>query len=191
MHATATIAANSVETANPSREMPDIAVPVWFWHYGTYGGVTGEYGHVVIWVPGRGFLSSPVSGFGQLWLSSIEAVERTFNAKYRFWSRDINTLYVANYAPEPKPLPTQRKGQSDMFLCKYAHAAGEGQLRYAFFGPKFWLELKTAKAVETFKAQLGISKDNVAAYAFDCESEANWIRFQKVTGLSDDEIVHI
>lgn len=107
MHATATIAANATRYRNTSRVMPNVAVPVWFWHYGTYGGVSGEYGHVVIWVPGRGFLSSPVSGFGSLWLSSIEAVERTFLAKYRFWSQDVNTLRIAEPEPvkELDPMP--------------------------------------------------------------------------------------
>lgn len=106
MHETATIAANATRLRSTSRTMPNVAVPVWFWHYGTYGGVSGEYGHVVIWVPGRGFLSSPVSGFGSLWLSSIEDVERTFLAKYRFWTRDINTLLVAEESPKN---PLERK----------------------------------------------------------------------------------
>lgn len=109
MHATATIAADATQFRNTSRTMPDVAVPVWFWHYGIYNDVPGEYGHVVIWVPGRGFLSSPVTGFGSLWLSSIEDVERTFYAKYRFWTQDINTLRVVEPTPvkEKDPMPIQ------------------------------------------------------------------------------------
>lgn len=100
MYASATDAANATKLRNSSRSMPNVAVPVWFDHWGTYQGRYANWGHVVDWVPGRGFLSSPASGFGQLWLSSIEAVERTFNAKYRFWSLDINTLQVAKEAPD-------------------------------------------------------------------------------------------
>lgn len=107
MHATATIAADATKLRIASRTMPNVAVPVWFWHYGTYGGVSGEYGHVVLWVPGRGFLSSPSYSkwsngrevpWSQ-WFSSIEEIERTFLAKFRFWSLDINTLQVARETP--------------------------------------------------------------------------------------------
>lgn len=109
MYPSATVAANATKLRNSSRTMPNVAVPVWFDHWGTYGDYGGTYanwGHVVVWVPGRGFLSSPVTGFGSLWLSSIEAVERTFQAKYRFWTLDINTLQVAK---ELQPDPTGRK----------------------------------------------------------------------------------
>lgn len=103
MYASATDAANATKLRITSRSMPNVAVPVWFDHWGTYQGRYANWGHVVVWIPGRGFLSSPVTGFGQLWLSSLEAVERTFNAKYRFWSLDINTLTVAEKVPDPTP----------------------------------------------------------------------------------------
>lgn len=105
----ATKAANATEYRHHTRAMPDVAVPLWFDHDGDYDG-TGvkNWGHVVVYVPGAGFLSSPgyakfdASGReipSQEWFASIEAVERTFNARFRFWSEDINGLRVAQAAP--------------------------------------------------------------------------------------------
>lgn len=85
--------------------LPNASVPVWFSHYGTYGDppTYGNWGHVVAYVPGKGFLSSPAwlrpgQTRGQLWLSSIEEVERTFNAKYVGWSEDLNGTRIINAA---------------------------------------------------------------------------------------------
>lgn len=114
MYSSATEAANATNLRYYSRTMPSVSVPVWFDHWGTYQGKYANWGHVVVWVPGRGFLSSPGVGFGQLWLSSLEEVEKTFNAKYRFWSLDINTLQVAKAPPikEEDPMPLQTSTHS-------------------------------------------------------------------------------
>lgn len=150
MHATATIAANATKHRNYSRDMPNVAVPVWFWHYGTYNGVSGEYGHVVDWVPGRGFLSSPVSGFGQLWLSSIEEVEKTFNAKYRFWSLDINTLLVAEPVKEPTPESGQEEDEDDMWKpTVHLRVTGTGKFMEGTLAhPQIGLDLKPGEMRE-------------------------------------------
>ncbi|MGO3147075.1 MAG: hypothetical protein ACTIJ6_05280 [Leucobacter sp.] len=111
----ATKAANATKYRHTTRKMPNVAVPVWFWHYGTYGGVTGEFGHVVVWVPGRGFLTSPwYLAHGQEWYSTLEEIERRFNAKYRFWSEDINGLRVA----EPKSIPVDEPEEEDEDMWK-------------------------------------------------------------------------
>lgn len=94
-HRSATDAANATKFRHHTFEMPDVSVPVWFDHYGTYQGEYANWGHVVAWVPGNGFLSSPVREYGQQWFPSINAVERTFRASFRFWSEDINGLRVA------------------------------------------------------------------------------------------------
>lgn len=102
-------AAEQTKKRHYGRQMPNVIVPVWFWHWGTYGGVTGEFGHVLLWVPGRGFLSSPahskwVNGVEvpwAQWFSSIDAVERAFNAKYRFWSEDIGGVNVVTKTTQP------------------------------------------------------------------------------------------
>lgn len=97
MHESATIAANHTKFRHHTREMPNVAVPVWFDHWGTYGDPAryDNWGHVVAWVPGNGFLSSPAGGYGQQWFPSVDAVERAFGARFRFWSEDINGLRVA------------------------------------------------------------------------------------------------
>lgn len=81
---------------------PEVAVPVWFEHWGDYDGSGQQknWGHVVTRIPSRGYLSSPGSGYGQLWLDSLGAVERYFNCKYVGWSEDINGLRVAEVGDE-------------------------------------------------------------------------------------------
>lgn len=105
----ATAAWNKAVYKNTSREMPNVAVPVFFkWinpiktdsNYGV------DQGHVVVWVPGRGFLSSPGSGFGQKWFGSIVEIEKFFGCTYRGWAQDINGKRVAEPAPQVTPVPT-------------------------------------------------------------------------------------
>lgn len=106
----ATKAANATRYRHYAREMPDASALLWFDHWGDYDG-TGvkNWGHVVVWVPGRGFLSSPAYPRrdasdrevpSQDWFSSIAAVERTFAAPYRFWTEDINGLRVVEPVSE-------------------------------------------------------------------------------------------
>lgn len=108
------------------RNFPDdVAVPVFFSHWGTYDDGRGQYGpdparpywgnwgHVVSRVPGKGYLSSPTYGEGSQWFPSIEAVERAFNAEFAGWALDVGGLNVAWPAtppatttePEPEPEP--------------------------------------------------------------------------------------
>ena len=119
-HRSATDAANATKFRHHTREMPDVAALVWFDHYGTYQNEFSNWGHVVAWVPGGGFLSSPGTGYGQQWFPSIDAVERTFNAKFRFWSEDINTLRVAEPAtPAPVIVP-----EEEDIMAIYLEATG-------------------------------------------------------------------
>ena len=92
----------------------DVGVLVWFEHWGTYG-YYANWGHVVSWIPGRGYLSSPTNGVGQRWCSSIQEVERLFNSKYVGWSEDINGLRVAEIN---KPKPVEIIGETEMTLIK-------------------------------------------------------------------------
>lgn len=105
-----------------TRDLPDVSVPCWFEHWGTYGEppTYANWGHVVQYVPGRGFLSSPVGRlgtYGQSWFGTLEEVERTFNAKFVGWSEDINGLQVAQntYTPDVQP------GEENMYaVASYA-----------------------------------------------------------------------
>lgn len=106
----------NAEQKSYERNLPsDAAVPVYFSHYGTYGDPPryGNWGHVVAWIPGRGYLSSPAGGYGQQWFSTIEEIERTFNARFVGWALDVGGLYVAwprgvpypGVTPVPAPIP--------------------------------------------------------------------------------------
>lgn len=143
MYNSATQAANSTKSRNSSRYMPSVAVPVWFDHWGTYQGVYDNWGHVVVWVPGRGFLSSPGIGYGQLWLGSIGAVEKTFNAKYRFWSLDINTLTVAEPVNVPTPDTGQEEDEEDMNVGMYRKDGATYHVVIGNYSSGFKLEYQT------------------------------------------------
>ena len=97
-YASATDAANATKMRYDTQQMPNVSVPVWFDHWGTYGSPAryANWGHVVAWIPNKGFLSSPGSGYGQQWFGSIRDVELYFKAAFRFWSLDINGLQVAS-----------------------------------------------------------------------------------------------
>lgn len=97
----------------------NVGVPVWFSHFGDYDNdhTTENWGHVVSWIPGRGYLSSPQTGVGQTWCTSIAEVERLFNSSYVGWSEDINGLRVAEITQPTPPTPTPTKGlETDMII---------------------------------------------------------------------------
>lgn len=147
--ARATQAANKTKFRHATRTMPDAAVPVWFWHQGTYGEGYGEYGHVVIWVPGRGFLSSPGYGYGQEWLSSLSAVEARFNCRFRFWSEDMAGIRLVQ--PTNKPSPTQPTPntptqEDDDELKPTVHFRTEGSPEWTRAHPDIGKDLKPGKS---------------------------------------------
>lgn len=97
----------------PSEKLPNVPVLLWFSHYGTYGTPAryGNWGHVAVWIPGRGILSSPVTngwdGRGnpirtQQWFPDIPSLERAMPCTYAGWTEDINDLRVARNEPDPK-----------------------------------------------------------------------------------------
>ena len=141
----------------------DVGVLVWLDHYGTYGGVTGQYGHVVSWIPGKGYLSSPTNGYGQKWLGSIEEVERAYNAVYVGWSEDINGLQVATINQKPKP--KTRKEEPKMMLCHKPQP--DGSLMFLLFGDNFYLEFTGQDAANAFAGQIGSSSAPVSQSFFD------------------------
>lgn len=87
----------------PTTGLPNVPVILWFSHWNTYNGVYQNWGHVVYYIPGRGFLSSPGSGYGQEWLSSVAAVVARFGGAYVGWSEDISTQRVAQLITDAPP----------------------------------------------------------------------------------------
>lgn len=97
----------------------DVAVPVYFEHWGTYGSPPqyANWGHIAVRFPGGGVLSSPAYGYGQQWFPSIAAVEQAFNARYVGWAYDVGGLMVADVAPgkpnTPPKTPTTKPNWED------------------------------------------------------------------------------
>jgi len=111
-------------TQKHADQLPTVSVPVWFSHYGTYGQPPSyeNWGHVVAYIPGSGFLSSPGEGYGSEMLATIEQVEQRFNSKYVGWSTDINGLQVAtgsNDIPDGDEMPN-----SQYFIASSNNASG-------------------------------------------------------------------
>lgn len=109
-HPSAKAASEATKYRHATRTLPNASVLLWFDHWGTYGGVYANFGHVAVWVPGKGILTSPYyKAHGQEWYGSIADIERIFKAKFLFWSEDINGLRVV----KPAALePTQRQAHS-------------------------------------------------------------------------------
>jgi hypothetical protein len=86
------------------KDLPPVSVPVWFDHWGTYGGVYGRFGHVAAWVPGRGFVESGTrqGGEGQQWHKTIREIERYNNCTFVGWSEDMPDNIIVTYTPEEK-----------------------------------------------------------------------------------------
>lgn len=87
------------------QSFPGVAVPVWF----SYMVNELDEGHVVIWVPGQGFYSSPYTtrsgaqyqvGTGHAVLTSISEIERIYGVSFVGWSEDINGVQVAESEPD-------------------------------------------------------------------------------------------
>jgi len=93
----------AVPDKHENRDIPqNVSVPIWFDHWGTYGNVYGQYGHVCAWIPGVGFLNSPPSGYGSKVLQTIEEVENFYNSKFVGWSESINGLQIVKYDSNPE-----------------------------------------------------------------------------------------
>lgn len=166
-HATAWDAWEATEVKHsPAENIPgEVGVLAWFDHWGTYGGQYGQYGHVVSWIPGKGYLSSPTNGYGQKWLGSIEEVERAYNCTYVGWSEDINGLRVAVVnTPQPKPVNNKKEDTKMMLAHK---PQPDGSLLFLLFGDNFYLEFSGQDAANAFAGQIGSASAPVSQSFFD------------------------
>lgn len=135
-----------------SENIPDVSAPVWFSHFGTYGNPPryDNWGHVVAYIPGQGYLSSPGSGYGSKMFDSIQAVESYFNAKYVGWSEDLNGLRIAEITSNP----TNNKGENEMLMI-HKPSGDSNVYRYAVFSGNFWLEFVGQDVANGFARQIG------------------------------------
>lgn len=147
----------------------DVGTLQWFEHFGTYGNPPSyeNWGHVVSFIPGRGYLSSPagkLGTYGQSWFATIGEVERAFNAKYVGWSEDINGLRVAEISGSPIPTPTNTRDEKKMMLC---HVPRDGQVVYLLFSENFYCEFTGQEAANAFAGQVGSASAPVSQSFFD------------------------
>ena len=155
--------------------MPDVSVPVWFDYWATLDSSGNKnWGHVVAWVPGSGFLSSPGSGVGSRWFSSIQAIETYFKATLVGWSTDINGITVATSGSSQ---PTKRMEEENMAVIARMEDSGACYL---------W-NMSTGKYQSLDFPQFGIFSKALTVMPFANEKEFNYIR----TGFSTTLIVGI
>lgn len=88
-------------------EYPDgsAIVPITYSWCGTINGLYQDWGHAAVFVPGRGILSSPGSGYGQQWFSSIDELGRAWGLTYLGWTEDVGGFRVVDYVADPTPAP--------------------------------------------------------------------------------------
>lgn len=102
------------------RNLPDVSVPLWFEYWGLLNGIYKNYGHVVDYVPGKGFYSAPYSTSTTVpyqegtntraVLPSVEEVERIYHCRFVGWSEDISNVRVAK---EGAPMETRPYNSGD------------------------------------------------------------------------------
>lgn len=170
----ATEAANRTKFRHGSRQMPNTVAVLWFDHWGTYGRPAQykNWGHVVVYVPGKGFASSSPNpweydgedtGGGIYWYDSIEAVERTFNASFRFWSEDINGRRVCEPAAAPKPpAPAPIEGSTDVVYWRLNSAGAVYPVDLVRRKRGKWLSKKEWDAVQKAWSNAGFPSAPVA-----------------------------
>lgn len=93
----------------------DAAVPISYSWVGTINGVTQDWGHAAIYVPGRGVLSSPGSGYGQQWFSSIDDLARRWGLTYLGWTEDVGGFRVVDWVDSPAPAPAPTPAPSGTY----------------------------------------------------------------------------
>lgn len=89
-------------------EYPDgsAIVPISYSWVGTINGIYQDWGHAAVFFPGRGVLSSPGSGYGQQWFSSIDELARAWGLTYLGWSEDVGGFRVVDGSASPAPAPS-------------------------------------------------------------------------------------
>lgn len=89
---------------------PNAIVPVYWTYFDS--SVNIEFGHIAIWVPGRGIFSSPFNvSNGNQWFGSIQEVTnrinqiRNANAHYLGWSEDLAGVQLIKQGEEMLSTP--------------------------------------------------------------------------------------
>lgn len=105
-YATAWDAWLAVAGKHQDRNMPNTDVPIWFESWGTYGGVFKNWGHAAVYQASTGrVFSSPGSGYGNTWFSSITDAEQRWGMRFVGWSEYLNGMQITSYTADPTPTP--------------------------------------------------------------------------------------
>jgi hypothetical protein len=138
---------------SPSEPLPDVPVPVWFSWSGTIpGGGYGDWGHVAVWVPGRGVLSSPFStNYKQQWFDTPQKlIAYLGSGTYVGWSEDINDVRVADVTVKEEAVYPNKQDVIDVLADRGVAASQDEQEKWGtnkFRWPEFWKDVKRAYPV--------------------------------------------
>lgn len=102
----------------------NVAVILWFSHWGTYQGVYRNWGHVAVRLPNGRILSSPVTGYGQRLFTSVQQLERELNSKYVGWSTGINGKIVVEEKMTNAEMKKLAKMVADEILNRPINSGG-------------------------------------------------------------------
>lgn len=140
------------------QNFPDVSVPCWFSYIS--GGV--NYGHVVVYVPKKGFYSSPwQKGTTRAVLSSISEIERIYHAKFVGWSEDINDARVAKPAESSTVIDMLNKGDIvNMYQRELGHAPSDQTIKdwLGKSGLDLWYRITTSPEWKQRQKALTISQ---------------------------------
>lgn len=157
-------------------DLPNVACIVWFSHYGTYGTppTYANWGHVVTYVPGEGFLSSPGRGYGQQWFSTISEIERYFRATYVGWSEDLNGLRVLEPGTNPTP-----KGKKKPLATVYHTKDNNGNLWAVADGAAVgtaaaWIDTRNQDEASGWARAFHLNEVSITV------DQAEWTRLRKI-----------
>lgn len=169
----------SAQHPRTGRPPTDVVVPIYFEHWGTYGNppTYKNWGHIAAHFPNGAVLSSPASGYGQQWFSSIEEMARAIPSKYVGWSYDLVGGMVADVAPAPpEPEQPKRKKQHNMIVLYNKNALPNGKEGWALTGPGYWAVIESRENARNILKQLGIE--------FPLEvGAAGWTKFKEAAGV--------
>lgn len=184
-HRSAWHAWRATQHKHHERVMPGVAVPVWFRHEGDYDDGLGPYddgegnprnwGHALVWIPGVGFVSSPMtkvgSPAGQTIFPTLESVERVVGP-YAGYSEDINGLRVA----EPTTFISSSESEDTMLYLMIIDGKGRygkaGGRYFATYDGRVFMSLTPEDAN-------AIANTNLAGRSFANITYQAWEGYQK------------
>lgn len=89
-------------TAHADRNLPNVAVPVYFSWVGNLGEGRQDYGHVVVYNPNDGkFYSTKFDSNGHRTFNSIDEIVNALPGQYLGWAEEIDTTRVAQFEADP------------------------------------------------------------------------------------------